>query len=399
MLRTHLFSLLCGLGLGTVATAQSFDYPDFTSVAGLAFNDAAMQASPVLRVTSAALSERGSVYYDQAVSVGGGFVTTFVFEISNPGAGGGDGMTFIIQNDPAGLTALGNHASAIGYGGFLSSPAVGIDNSLVIELDTFNGGVAWGDTDGNHISIHTGGTGDNSQHEDFSIGSYSPSLATTDLSAGQHTVRISYVPGLLQVYIDDLVTPVIAVPYDFGTGGTYLNSGLPAGGLNLIGGSMAFVGFTAGNGGSFENHDVVSWSFTSGGGLGTSYCLSTANSTGAVSTISASGSDSISANDLVLTAGNMPDQPGIFIAGPAAGQIPFFNGFLCIDVNGLQRFSDAATASGGVITEAVDLATSAPGGLNVMAGSSYFFQRWYRDPAAGGGNANFSDGIEIAYTP
>ncbi len=133
--------------------------------------------------------------------------------------------------------------------------------------------------------------------------------------------------------------------------------------------------------------------------LGTNYCLSTTNSTGAASAISASGSDSVSANDLVLTANNMPDQPGIFIAGPTSAQIPFFNGFLCMDPNGLQRFSNTAPASGGVITEAVDIPTSAPGGLNVIAGSSYFYQRWFRDPMAGGGNANFSDGIEIVYTP
>jgi len=133
--------------------------------------------------------------------------------------------------------------------------------------------------------------------------------------------------------------------------------------------------------------------------VGLNYCLSTVNSTGAMAGISASGSHSILANDLVLTACNMPDQPGIFIAGSASGQIPFFNGFLCIDPSGLQRFSNATAASGGVIVEAVDLATSAPGGLNVIAGSSYFFQRWYRDPAAGGGNANFSDAIEVTYTP
>jgi hypothetical protein len=133
--------------------------------------------------------------------------------------------------------------------------------------------------------------------------------------------------------------------------------------------------------------------------IGTNYCISAVNSTGTPSAISAVGSSSISANDLVLTADNMPDQPGIFIAGPTANQVPFFNGFLCVAANGLQRFINTAPASGGVISEQVDIATAAQGGLNVMAGSSYFYQRWFRDPIAGGGNANFSDGIEIAYTP
>jgi len=135
------------------------------------------------------------------------------------------------------------------------------------------------------------------------------------------------------------------------------------------------------------------------GGVGTNYCLSTVNSTGAASTISATGSASIAANDLVLTADNLPSQPGIFIAGGATAQVPFFNGFLCIAPSGLQRFTTVTFPAGGTTTQAVDIATSVGGGLNVSAGSPYHYQRWNRDPAGGGGNANFSDGLEVMYTP
>ncbi|TDJ74127.1 MAG: hypothetical protein E2O39_05130 [Planctomycetota bacterium] len=134
-------------------------------------------------------------------------------------------------------------------------------------------------------------------------------------------------------------------------------------------------------------------------GVGTNFCISVANSTGSASTITGTGSASISVNALVLTAENLPPQPGIFIAGPAQAQIPFFNGFLCIDPQGLQRFLTVASPVGGSITEVVDYATSAPGGLSVVAGASYNYQRWNRDPAGGGGNANFSDGYEVTHTP
>jgi hypothetical protein len=138
--------------------------------------------------------------------------------------------------------------------------------------------------------------------------------------------------------------------------------------------------------------------------IGVNYCISTINSTAAASTISASGSGSISANNLVLSADNLPSQPGIFIAGPSQAQIPFFNGFLCVNSTGLQRFQNVNVPAGGVITETVDYATSAsvlgsPGPLLVVAGQTYNYQRWNRDPAGGGGAANFSDGIEIAHTP
>ncbi len=187
---------------------------------------------------------------------------------------------------------------------------------------------------------------------------------------------------------------------EFGTGGSFFSSTdltLLAGTYDVASNLTSFGYTIQGQGGSLEIFPETLRIF--GGPVGTNYCITTANSTGATSEILATGSGSISANDLVLTAGNMPDQPGIFIAGPTTGQIPFFNGFLCIGQVGLQRFADQTAASGGVISESVDLATSAPGGLNVVAGSSYFYQRWYRDPVAGGGNANFTDGIEIAYTP
>ena len=86
-------------------------------------------------------------------------------------------------------------------------------------------------------------------------------------------------------------------------------------------------------------------------------------------------------------------------AAPTQAQLAFFNGFLCIDPQGLQRFQIVTSPAGGSISEAVDYATSAPGGLNAVAGSSYHYQRWNRDPAGGGGNANFSNGLEIAHTP
>lgn len=135
------------------------------------------------------------------------------------------------------------------------------------------------------------------------------------------------------------------------------------------------------------------------GDVGTNYCIATSNSTGSSSTISATGSASIAANDLVLSADNLPDQPGIFIAGPGSTQTPFLNGFLCISPQGLQRFSSIQAPIGGVVTEAVDIATSTIGGLQVIAGQPFYFQRWYRDPVAGGAQANFSDGIELLYVP
>ena len=134
-------------------------------------------------------------------------------------------------------------------------------------------------------------------------------------------------------------------------------------------------------------------------GVGTNYCTSTLNSTGFASTISGAGSNSIAADNLTISADNLPQQPGIFIAGPGQTQAPFFNGFLCVSPQGLQRFATVNLPTNGVVTEAVSIATSVPGGLNVAAGQPYYFQRWNRDPGGGGASANFSDGLQVDYVP
>jgi len=140
-----------------------------------------------------------------------------------------------------------------------------------------------------------------------------------------------------------------------------------------------------------------------GSSVGTSYCATSVNSTGAAATISAAGSASISANDLVLIASHVPDVPGfgIFIAGPATARIPFFDGFLCLDPPGIQRINQLTAPVAGVVTQAIDYTGISTGtaALGVVAGSSYFYQHWMRDPVAAGSGANLSDGLDILHTP
>ena len=147
------------------------------------------------------------------------------------------------------------------------------------------------------------------------------------------------------------------------------------------------------------------------GAPGTNYGSSPIFSTGAPSQMSATGSSSIGANDLVISADNLPfPQPGIFIAGPTQASTALYCGNLLIDSTGLQNFNNTAgPGANGVVTEAVDYGTSSTGGLNVIAGSTMNYQRWNRDPqgdmicnGTGMGSpsntANFSDGYSILLT-
>jgi hypothetical protein len=43
--------------------------------------------------------------------------------------------------------------------------------------------------------------------------------------------------------------------------------------------------------------------------------------------------------------------------------------------------------------------TNLPQGQVILAGQTWNFENWYRDPAAGGANYNGSDGLSVLFCP
>ncbi len=425
---------LCALS--ATASAQSFSYADFSSTAGLTQVLSTANPSNVMRVHEvghAGGDNMGAVWYSNPVSVVTGFDTTFEFAIS--GAGSGDGMAFVIQNDitagysgMTGASSIGRHASAIGYGRFVNEPgSMSIENALVIEIDHYLNANAPAadpilDPDNNHISIHTGGAGETRHNEDHSIGrADSSTLGFTDLNNGTtHTMRIVYVPGTLEVYFNGNL--VITTPYNFASGGTWIDSGTPVGGLNLIGGTSMYVGFTASSGGSSQNHDVLSWSFDSGAGSGgVAFCApGSANSTGAPAVLTASQNPGVGSGIHLDVTGGVPGQlaymligneatPGISISngqfclvGPATAQFFRYN-VAGTDMNSIGGFdaSGAMINASGTSTTGFgfDVPSTIPSAipLTIMAGDTWHFQSWYRDTPAGVGSSNFTNGLSVTF--
>ena len=377
--------------LAPAAAAQSFSYPDFSSIAGLQLNGNAAQSGNALRVTPAQNGQKGSVFYDQPVRVAGGFLCTFEFQITN--SSGADGMTFIMHNAATGLNALGDDGSGMGYA---RNSSTSIENALVIELDTYNSGQ--GDPNANHVSIHTGGTGPNDYTESQSIGNAIPAA---DMKAGGvHTVVVAYDGTTIEVFFDDLVTPLVSAPWDFATGGTYLN-GNPAGGLTLINGDSAYVGFTAGTGGLNENHDVLSWEWQDGGGpVGAPYCgPANLNSSGQAAMIAGQGSATAAHNNLILTATQCaPNETGLFLVSQNTGftSPPSTSGNLCIS-HPIGRYlgSLQSTGAAGEMTSPLDLTQTPTGSgmVAIQAGETWYFQAWFTD----GSSSNFTDGLVVMF--
>lgn len=140
-------------------------------------------------------------------------------------------------------------------------------------------------------------------------------------------------------------------------------------------------------------------------GVGTNYCQANPNTTGVIARMSGFGSGSISANELTLTASDMPRLVfGFFIVSETEGFAANpggSEGNLCLS-GSVGRFVAPGQIQNsgldGVIDLDVDLmAIPQPNGpVLPNAGSTWRFQCWFRDAGPGGmPTSNFTDGIAI----
>ncbi|MFG0262920.1 MAG: Calx-beta domain-containing protein [Novipirellula sp. JB048] len=130
------------LGVPRTATITIIDdeqplpsFIDFDSSSSISLNGDASLTDGDLQLTSEAAYQNGSGYFTTPIAVtdATSFQTSFTFQIEGgAGAGGADGIAFVLQNSAAGPAALGLGAYGLGYGG--------IDKSVAIELDTWQNG-------------------------------------------------------------------------------------------------------------------------------------------------------------------------------------------------------------------------------------------------------------------
>jgi len=241
--------LLAFLWVGLVSSRAeefNFSYNGFDSSPALILKgDAALFQSRV-RLTPNIPSKTGGLWYGSKQFLQDGFETIFQLQFTDPTGFGADGLAFIIQSE--GTPQLGFGGGSIGFGG--------ISNAVAVKFDNYH----YGSVDGRsvHVKFDEVALVAGQSPRDV-LNAYQPksgASATNGVTFADgriHVAKISYTPGNLRVYLDDLRTPVLSANLDL----TKV--------MNLDNG-RAWVGFTAATGADSQKQDLLAWSFDSSGG-------------------------------------------------------------------------------------------------------------------------------------
>lgn len=222
-----------GLSRANADCGNVFTFADFASSSDLTLVGTAEIADNKLRLNSAGQDGAGAAWFTASqASFRTGFTTTFTFSIEN---GTADGFAFLIQNESS--DALGSGGSGIGY--------EGISSSVAIEFDTFGFGDEFPTP---HISVQTRGIESNLFDDASSI---AHRVLPFWLGDGPHDVKIEYIPGVLNIWIDG--DPWLFASLD-------LQSILGSDNI-LSEDGCAWVGFTGGAGAATADQWIENWSF------------------------------------------------------------------------------------------------------------------------------------------
>ena len=190
-----------------------------------------------LRLTDS-FFQASTAFWSEAYPAGTSFDVTFDV-VMDPVAGlggetSGDGITFVIANDP---TVLGNEGGAIGIGG--------VPNVVSFEMDTYDGTPDFGDDiDGNHIAINVGDTVE------------SP-------NANQVPVSVPFDNGAIwtaNVSYDAATTVLTAEVFEGGVSQGVVSETVDL--SQVVDAQSLYFGFSSATGGAAAIHDVLSWTVT-----------------------------------------------------------------------------------------------------------------------------------------
>ena len=186
----------------------------------------------VATLTTKAQGESNSLFYNTRQNVSA-FTATFTYQNTTPATPTADGVTFTIQNDPRGLSAVGGGGGSLGYAGTsTSTPNPGIIPSVAVGFNIYNAGSGTG------LGLSGGLTLTNT--------------SAANLGSGRFiNVSLSYNGTTL--------TETLTDPSNGNTSTFAYNVSIP----NTVGSNLAYVGFTGATGADTSNQQISNFTFTS----------------------------------------------------------------------------------------------------------------------------------------
>jgi hypothetical protein len=179
------------------------------------------------------LSEARSAYFTAPVNVQA-FTTTFDFQLVSAVA---DGFTFVIQNQ--GLNAVGSLGAGLGYGVGTTGTGASIGKSVAVKFD-----------------IHSN-SGEGSDSTGVYLNGASPTLPATNLSTTGVQLSSGHVIHAQIVYDGTNLTLTLTDETTSATTSVVYPVNIPA----AVGANAAYIGFTAGTGGSSAIQNILDWNF------------------------------------------------------------------------------------------------------------------------------------------
>src|SRR6202035_3533978 len=192
-----------------------------------------------LRLTNGGTFQASAAWYPTKVNAQS-FSTDFDFQITAGNTAAlADGFTFAMQGD--GTTQLGPAGGGLGYGPNAPGGTPGIAKSVAVKFDLYsNAGEG-----NNSTGLYTNGA--------------SPTTPATTLGGGVNL----HSPDIFHVHMAyDGMTLTMTITDTANSASAFTNSwsvNIPS----LVGGSTAYVGFTAGTGGYVAIQDILDWTFVS----------------------------------------------------------------------------------------------------------------------------------------
>jgi alpha-tubulin suppressor-like RCC1 family protein len=134
------------------------------------------------------------------------------------------------------------------------------------------------------------------------------------------------------------------------------------------------------------------------------YCMPPApNSVGPGGALfQADGCADLPTNTLVFEVVGLPSKAvGIFIYGAQQTKVPFGNGFACIAGTVVRVLPPVLSTSAGTLSVPIDLHKPpfSQGAGQILPGSDWNFQYWYRDSNGAPTTYNLSNGVRIVFAP